>query len=437
MAIKLNKPDKENRAYQDKDKENYLIIYPKKVEKDISRTINTLGFIDKNLKLGRDEKSIENKIDDAADSLNRINQKIDDLINDYRDIVDNISYNLNYQHQALKLKQALACGEKYFYFSTEANEKQLKELETMSKKYPDTRIIKNKESTNQDPGANLPPDVENKRVSSREDYLLVYPNKVKEDVRRSVNTLGFVDKDLPKDMLIKNLDEQKEQTDQRLRQINDEIGEINRDYQDVLENISYSLDYSKKAQDLKTNMAHGDEYFYLSGWVPESEIKNFQGLEDKYQSSMITTKEVESINDEPPTRLKNNPLVRPFEFMVNMYGAPSYNEIDPTPFFAITYMLLYGLMFGDLGQGLVFLALGFWLSTKNKTFGALLKRIGISASVFGLMYGSFFGREDLIPTLLIKPFDNIMTVLIASVAFGVGLMVISYIIGIYLSLIHI
>ena len=431
MAIKLNKPDKENRAYQDKDKENYLIIYPKKVEKDISRTINTLGFIDKNLKLGRDEKSIENKIDDAADSLNRINQKIDDLINDYRDIVDNISYNLNYQHQALKLKQALACGEKYFYFSTEANEKQLKELETMSKKYPDTRIIKNKESTNQDPGANLPPDVENKRVSSREDYLLVYPNKVKEDVRRSVNTLGFVDKDLPKDMLIKNLDEQKEQTDQRLRQINDEIGEINRDYQDVLENISYSLDYSKKAQDLKTNMAHGDEYFYLSGWVPESEIKNFQGLEDKYQSSMITTKEVESINDEPPTRLKNNPLVRPFEFMVNMYGAPSYNEIDPTPFFAITYMLLYGLMFGDLGQGLVFLALGFWLSTKNKTFGALLKRIGISASVFGLMYGSFFGREDLIPTLLIKPFDNIMTVLIASVAFGVGLMVISYIIGIY------
>ena len=114
-----------------------------------------------------------------------------------------------------------------------------------------------------------------------------------------------------------------------------------------------------------------------------------------------------------------------------MYGAPNYNEIDPTPFFAITYLLLYGMMFGDLGQGLVFVLLSFYVDKINKTFGGLVRRIGISSSIFGLMYGSFFGIETLIPTLLIKPFDNIMTVLIASVAFGVLLMVISYIIGIF------
>ena len=177
-------------------------------------------------------------------------------------------------------------------------------------------------------------------------------------------------------------------------------------------------------------MAKGDKYFYLSGWVPESKVDDFKELEEKYDKTKVNINN-RSCSSKTPTKLKNNILVRPFEFLVNMYGAPNYNEIDPTPFFAITYLLLYGMMFGDLGQGLVFVLLSFYVDKINKTFGGLVRRIGISSSIFGLMYGSFFGIETLIPTLLIKPFDNIMTVLIASVAFGVLLMVISYIIGIF------
>lgn len=266
---------------------------------------------------------------------------------------------------------------------------------------------------------------------SEENYLLLYPKKVSETVRRSVNTLGFVDKEFPSDISLKNLEAELEDTRRKLDEVNHKIDTINNQYLDVVDNISYSLDYTKKSEELKNNMAHGADYFYMSGWVPERELHKFQNLEDKYEHTMVTSKDVESVSEKPPTRLKNHSLVRPFEFMVNMYGAPNYNEIDPTPFFAITYMLLYGLMFGDVGQGLVFVALGFWLSKKNPTFGSLLKRIGLSATVFGFMYGSVFGIETLIPALLIKPFDNIMTVLIASVAFGVGLMMISFVIGIY------
>ena len=243
--------------------------------------------------------------------------------------------------------------------------------------------------------------------------------------------MGFVDNEIPENANINTINKEYENVNRELLSINHQINEINRQYEDVMDNISYSLNYAQKSEELKTTMAQGDKYFYLSGWVPESEVNKFKALENKYDNTILNTKEVESISQSPPTRLKNNSLFRPFEFLVNMYGAPNYDEIDPTPFFAITYLLLYGLMFGDLGQGLVFIAIGFWLSKKNKIFGGLIKRIGISASIFGLMYGSFFGREDLIPALLIKPFDNIMTVLIASVAFGVSLMVISYIIGIY------
>lgn len=405
--------------------DDYLLVYPKKVLEDISRTINSLGFVDRFISNNTDY-DIENELDVTKRDLENINHQIDDLKNSYKDIVDNISYNINYQKKASDFEESMAYGEKYFYFSAQVPEKKLKELENMADKYPDTRI-----SNDDNSDFKVNPDKDNKKLSNEEDYLLIYPNKVKKDLSRSVNTLGFVDKDLPKDLLIKDIDKKQSQTNKRLDEINSQIEEINRDYQDILGNISYSIEYEKKSDELKNNMAHGDDYFYLSGWVPESELNKFEDLEDKYKNTIITTKDVDSVEEQPPTKLKNNKFVRPFEYMVNMYGAPSYDEIDPTPFFAITYMLLYGLMFGDLGQGLVFLGLGFWLSKKNETFGAILKRIGISASIFGLMYGSFFGREDLIPTLLIKPFDNIMTVLIASVAFGVTLMVISYIIGIY------
>ena len=382
--------------------EDYLLVYAKNVKKDINRTIDSLDFIDHDLLDDLNDLDIDSQIDIVNKELLSIDEKLDGLKEKYKDL-----------------------------FSAEIPESDLERVEDLSEKYQNTKITsKNKQVEN--PSNKDKKNKDNKKAPlNEENYLLVYPKIVEKDVSRSINTLGFIDKEVPDELLASEIDQEYQKTTDELNEINKEIDQINSQYKDVLENLSYSLDYAKKSEDLKTKMAKGEDYFYLSGWVPESELSKFESLERDYKNTTLTTKDDKSVNEQPPTRLKNKSVFRPFEYLVNMYGAPSYDEVDPTAFFAITYMLLYGLMFGDLGQGLVFLALGFWLSKKNKTYGALLKRVGISASVFGLMYGSFFGREDLIPALLIKPFDNVMTVLVASVAFGVSLMVISYIIGIY------
>lgn len=264
--------------------------------------------------------------------------------------------------------------------------------------------------------------------NSKENYLLVYPKQVKDDIGRAVNTLGFIDKKIP-DQNLSSINGEIDSIAKELDAINKNIEEIKSKNKEIIDNLSHSLDYYEKSDELVSKMAKGDKYFYLSGWVPDSKIDEFTDFSDKYEDTTVTVKK--DTNQSPPTKLKNNKLFRPFEFLVNMYGAPNYNEIDPTPFFAISYMLLYGMMFGDLGQGLVFVLLSFLVDKKNKTFGALLRRIGFSACFFGIMYGSIFGIETLIPALLIKPFDNIMKVLIASVAFGIGLLVIAYFMGIY------
>lgn len=264
--------------------------------------------------------------------------------------------------------------------------------------------------------------------NSKENYLLVYPKQVKEDIARSVNTMGFIDKEIP-DQDLSSINEEIENVDKELADIDSKIKQIKTSNKEVVDNLPNSLEYYEKSDELVSKMARGNKYLYLTGWVPDSKIDDFKDLSEKYSDTTVTVKD--ETNQAPPTKLKNIKLFRPFEFLVNMYGAPNYNELDPTPFFAISYMLLYGMMFGDLGQGLVFVLLSFLVDKKNKTFGSLIRRIGFSACFFGLMYGSVFGIETLIPALLIKPFDNIMKVLIASVAFGIGLLLIAYCLGIY------
>nr|WP_072537323.1 V-type ATPase 116kDa subunit family protein [Anaerococcus mediterraneensis] len=268
----------------------------------------------------------------------------------------------------------------------------------------------------------------NKLNNSNENYLLVYPKQVNEDIKRAVNTMGFLDKDLPEESL-SSIENQIREIEKEIKDTEIEIDRLEKENKDIINALPATIDYYEKSEKVIEKMAKGDKYLYLTGWVPESKIEDFKSLTNKYDKTSVKVKN--KANEHVPTKLKNNKLFSPFEFLVNMYGAPNYNELDPTPFFAITYMILYGMMFGDIGQGLVFVLLSFFVDKRNKTFGALIRRIGFSACFFGLMYGSVFGIENLIPALLIKPFDNIMKVLIASVAFGIALLFISYCLGIY------
>ncbi|MDY6065837.1 MAG: V-type ATPase 116kDa subunit family protein [Finegoldia sp.] len=266
---------------------------------------------------------------------------------------------------------------------------------------------------------------------TNENYLIVYPKKVDEEVGRIINSLGFIDKEIPKDKDFSDLEEDYAALVREIDEVNEEIEKIKESDEEVFSNVAYSLDYYEKSNKMKEYMYRGKNYAYLSGWVPDSKLEELENLSKNYEGSLFSSKQADKVSTKPPTKLKNNYLTKPFEVLVNMYGTPDYKEVDPTAFFAISYLLLYGMMFGDLGQGLIFILAGFLFSKKNKTAGALLKRIGFSASFFGILYGSFFGLETVIPALLIKPFENIIQVLIVSVGFGIGLLFISYLIGIY------
>ena len=184
-----------------------------------------------------------------------------------------------------------------------------------------------------------------------------------------------------------------------------------------------------------------DQYYYIC-WIMKSNLPVFKGLMDDADNVSYDISESDEINRiTPPVKLKNNRIFRVFESLVSMYGLPSYKGIDITAFVAVTYTVIFGIMFGDAGHGLVLIITGLlaW-KWKKLSFGKLLILCGMSSVFFGFIFGSVFGYEHLLDPLYTalgfdgKPLEvmhSINTVLTIAIGIGVLLMLISMFLNIY------
>jgi len=164
----------------------------------------------------------------------------------------------------------------------------------------------------------------------------------------------------------------------------------------------------------------------LSGWVPQRSLKWFEGLLEAKKDDLVILKDY-SVNAKinVPTKLENIKLLKPFESLVATYGLPDYKEIDPTFYVMLGFSLMFGMMFGDVGQGAVLAAAGWLLRRKKKTgmtrsVGNMIMLCGAFSAVFGVFFGSVFGFEHLIPALLFHPFEKINLVLSIAIFWGVA-----------------
>lgn len=174
--------------------------------------------------------------------------------------------------------------------------------------------------------------------------------------------------------------------------------------------------------------------FYISGWLGADEVVGFKEEFDPEPLINYIVEKAENMehNVSPPTKLKNFWAFQPFEEFVKMYGLPSYGEFDPTPFMAITYVLLFGIMFGDVGQGFCVFLLGLFLSYRKINLGKILVGCSISSMIFGCFYGSVFGFEDIIIGFrTLESSANINLTIMASIALGVVLVSAAMLINIY------
>lgn len=221
----------------------------------------------------------------------------------------------------------------------------------------------------------------------------------------------------------------------RLGAIAKELAEISAGERDSLSAVYRSLRILSNAFEVRRYAAHTEESFFLLGWIPESEFASFEKAIDRWENvNFVLVDDDSNTMPEftPPTKLKNNRFFRAFEPLVTMYGLPAYNETDPTPLVALTYPLIFGAMFGDIGHAALLLIVGLLMwNLKGMWLGKVLCYCAAGSAIFGTVYGSIFGSEELLPGFkVLHSSETINSILQVTIYTGAALVALSILLNI-------
>ena len=277
-------------------------------------------------------------------------------------------------------------------------------------------------------------------------------NKVNSDVLERAARSAYLDPlVLPDDYqgtpgdIIRSLRESIEKTQKHIEELKRKLDEIAATKGKDLEELLGQAHTSRVLADAIVRFGQLRHTYVITGWVPAEKLDSLiQRLRQASKEILIEALPTKRFGDNlhVPVALSNNPLLRPFQMLVTTYARPRYGELDPTYLVAFTFPLLFGAMFGDIGQGLVLMLLG-WLMSAGKikalksmaSLGGLIMICGLSATVFGFLYGSVFGFEDKflgieIHPLWMSPIHNILQILMVAIGAGVVLLVIAFLLSI-------
>ncbi len=180
------------------------------------------------------------------------------------------------------------------------------------------------------------------------------------------------------------------------------------------------LKYMSEGVALRRMAGTDGEAFYLCGWTPAKGQEDFKAAAEALGCTCRFEKPGVMDAGKVPVKFKKGRLAQVFSPFVDMYGVPAFGEADPRLFLALTYCLFFGMMFGDIGQGVVLILVGLYMYKKRGMWlGGILACVGVPAIIFGFIYGSVFGNEHLLPGFKVLEGDGVVTILLISAVIGV------------------
>jgi V/A-type H+-transporting ATPase subunit I len=221
------------------------------------------------------------------------------------------------------------------------------------------------------------------------------------------------------------------------------LARLARDSDEALARLNRAVFVERKVLEAEQEFPRTRETVLVTGWAPAEAVPAvWQMLQEVTRGRYVLQAQdpTSAADAEVPILLRHPWILRPFEMLVTGYGLPTYRELEPTLFVAITYVVMFGMMFGDAGHGAVLAlgGIGILLAAKApkvRNVGPLLLLLGLSSVGFGIYYGSYFGVTTWHGEELgAYPLSRHMLIGLMGVALAVGVAVIS--LGLVLNMIN-
>ncbi|AID44258.1 V-type ATP synthase subunit I [Candidatus Arthromitus sp. SFB-mouse-Japan] len=265
-------------------------------------------------------------------------------------------------------------------------------------------------------------------------FLIVIHNDFKDEVLEFLKNRGFNFQTFHYNTSIneclRNLEESKKNISIEKDRLKKSIEKYSSNYLD----LQYAYEYfnsNKEKAHLLQKFVRSDSVIISQGYVESDNVVNLE-------KCLLDIKEldfylhIEDINDEDildvPVKLSNGYVAAPFEGVVEMYSYPIYSEIDPSPVISVFFIVFFGMMLADAGYGILMVLISIFLYIKSKTREKknsyrLFIFSGISTTIWGVLYGAYFG--DLLERyfginvpVVLDVNNDIMTIFLIAIAFG-------------------
>jgi len=197
----------------------------------------------------------------------------------------------------------------------------------------------------------------------------------------------------------------------------------------VLEHAYQTLNSAAAYAELTETLKGRGQLALIEGWIPSEDLPKLEStLKEKLHSPYVLTTRYPKTSEYPqvPSLIRHHRFLAPFITLVKNYGTPRYGEFDPTLLFTISFILMFGTMFGDVGHGALIAGAGWYWRDKLKSFTIFFIAAGFSSIFFGLLYGSIFGFEEiLLPALWLSPIHNPNLMLKIALYWGIAFIILA------------
>jgi len=270
-----------------------------------------------------------------------------------------------------------------------------------------------------------------------EDFVFVLGlNRDKQYMEETLTRLNFAELTIPKGVSpdpVEALDKNRAS----MVKLQREIGDVEKDVRSICEEFQNKaagfepvVRRALAVEGARSAFGRTETLSLVHGWVPaEQEAPLSETVEASSNGAAVLRFSDPAPGDKPPVRINHRGIAGSFELFTKLRGTPAYNEIDPTLIVTVLFTIMYGMMFGDIGQGALLLVLGLVFSRLQRSFlgipagamrklGGILATCGISAMFFGSLYGEFFLSEAFRP-IFVNPIQGQATMIIVALLFGV------------------
>jgi vacuolar-type H+-ATPase subunit I/STV1 len=271
-----------------------------------------------------------------------------------------------------------------------------------------------------------------------EDFVLILGlNRDREFMEETLTRLNFAELTIPKGVSpdpVEALDQNRASIVKLQLEIDDveeDVRTICEEFQSRATGFEPVVHRALAVEGARSAFGRTETLSLVHGWVPAEQVAPLsKTVVAASNGAAVLRFSDPALDEKPPVQINNRGIAGSFELFTKLRGTPAYTEIDPTQIVTVLFTIMYGMMFGDIGQGALLLVMGLICSRLQRSFlgipaeamrklGGILATCAISAMFFGSLYGEFFLTETFHP-IFVNPIQGQTTMIIVALLFGVA-----------------